>query len=185
MGVVVVFHALLCMLTLCSNYLTEQSSTIWYSTVQHSMVRYGTVQYRTRQFWGQSSISTLGSHAKGCVQTHTHLQAALSVGAALFLIPALFERHLLPFLLDNSLGNKTAAAFGDLLESSHTLKELDLSWNQIKVCSYVLCVCVCVCVCGVGWGGGGGVDARRPWSVFSRVEWELMPSSTNSGSKDV
>jgi Ran GTPase-activating protein (RanGAP) involved in mRNA processing and transport len=33
----------------------------------------------------------------------------------------------------NNLGNKTAAAFGDLLESSHTLKELDLSWNQIKV----------------------------------------------------
>jgi hypothetical protein len=33
----------------------------------------------------------------------------------------------------NNLGNKTAAAFGDLLESSHTLKQLDLSWNQIKV----------------------------------------------------
>lgn len=41
-----------------------------------------------------------------------------------------------PFLCSlhaRSLGNKTAAAFGDLLESSHTLKELDLSWNQIKV----------------------------------------------------
>jgi Ran GTPase-activating protein (RanGAP) involved in mRNA processing and transport len=36
-------------------------------------------------------------------------------------------------LMHNNLGNKTAAAFGDLLESSHTLKELDLSWNQIKV----------------------------------------------------
>jgi Ran GTPase-activating protein (RanGAP) involved in mRNA processing and transport len=40
-------------------------------------------------------------------------------------------------LSHNNLGNKTAAAFGDLLESSHTLKELDLSWNQIKVGSGV------------------------------------------------
>jgi len=36
-------------------------------------------------------------------------------------------------LSHNNLGNKTAAVFGDLLESSHTLKELDLGWNQIKV----------------------------------------------------
>lgn len=37
-------------------------------------------------------------------------------------------------LSNNNLGNKSAAAFGELLESSHTLKELDLGWNQIKVC---------------------------------------------------
>lgn len=35
-------------------------------------------------------------------------------------------------LSHSNLGNKMASAFGDLLESSHTLKELDLSWNQIK-----------------------------------------------------
>lgn len=38
-------------------------------------------------------------------------------------------------LQHNSLGNKTAAALGDLLEANHTLKELDLGWNQIKVCT--------------------------------------------------
>jgi Ran GTPase-activating protein (RanGAP) involved in mRNA processing and transport len=36
-------------------------------------------------------------------------------------------------LSNNALGNKAAAAFGELLEGSHTLKELDLGWNQIKV----------------------------------------------------
>lgn len=36
-------------------------------------------------------------------------------------------------LSNNALGNKSAIAFGELLESSHTLKELDLGWNQIKV----------------------------------------------------
>lgn len=36
-------------------------------------------------------------------------------------------------LSNNKLGNKSAVVFGDLLEGSHTLKELDLSWNQIKV----------------------------------------------------
>jgi Ran GTPase-activating protein (RanGAP) involved in mRNA processing and transport len=42
-------------------------------------------------------------------------------------------------LSHNGLGNKSAAAFGDLLESSHTLKELDLSWNQIKVGFHTTC----------------------------------------------
>lgn len=28
-------------------------------------------------------------------------------------------------------GNASAAAFGELLECSHTLRELDLSWNQV------------------------------------------------------
>ncbi len=32
-----------------------------------------------------------------------------------------------------SSGNKTADAFGELLEANHILRELDLSWNQIKV----------------------------------------------------
>lgn len=33
----------------------------------------------------------------------------------------------------NQVGNKTAIAFGELFESNHTLKVLDLSWNSIKV----------------------------------------------------
>ncbi len=36
-------------------------------------------------------------------------------------------------LSNNAVGNKTAAAFGDLLEENTTLTDLDLSWNQIKV----------------------------------------------------
>lgn len=34
---------------------------------------------------------------------------------------------------ENQVGNKTAIAFGELFESNHTLKVLDLSWNSIKV----------------------------------------------------
>lgn len=60
-------------------------------------------------------------------------------------------------LSNNALGNKSAAAFGELLESSHTLKELDLSWNQIKVgscwdgvnCSTIRSECVCFQQCCV------------------------------------
>lgn len=33
----------------------------------------------------------------------------------------------------NSMGNKSANAFGELFEFNHTLKDLDLSWNSIKV----------------------------------------------------
>ncbi|KAF5838018.1 hypothetical protein DUNSADRAFT_3505 [Dunaliella salina] len=33
---------------------------------------------------------------------------------------------------NNALGNKTAAAFGELLKENTTLTDLDLSWNQIK-----------------------------------------------------
>jgi hypothetical protein len=36
-------------------------------------------------------------------------------------------------LSNNSVGNKTAAALGGLLEENTTLTDLDLSWNQIKV----------------------------------------------------
>jgi hypothetical protein len=35
-------------------------------------------------------------------------------------------------LKNNSLGDKTAAAFGALLPSNRTLTELDLSWNMIR-----------------------------------------------------
>lgn len=32
----------------------------------------------------------------------------------------------------NNVGNKSAAAIGDLFESNHSLRELNLSWNTIK-----------------------------------------------------
>ncbi len=36
-------------------------------------------------------------------------------------------------LANNSLGSKTAAALGELLAVNRSLREVDLSWNQIKV----------------------------------------------------
>lgn len=36
-------------------------------------------------------------------------------------------------LSNNSLGNASAAALGELLRINRVLRELDLSWNQIKV----------------------------------------------------
>ena len=36
-------------------------------------------------------------------------------------------------LSNNSLGNKAAEAFGELLPGNRTLTHLDLSWNMIKV----------------------------------------------------
>lgn len=30
-------------------------------------------------------------------------------------------------------GNASATAFGDLLESGHSLRELNLGWNQVRV----------------------------------------------------
>ncbi len=40
---------------------------------------------------------------------------------------------------NNLLGNNSAAAFAQLLENNHTLRELDLSWNKIGVGSLFLC----------------------------------------------
>jgi hypothetical protein len=36
-------------------------------------------------------------------------------------------------LAHNALRDKAAAAFGEVLEAGHTLRELDLGWNQIQV----------------------------------------------------
>jgi hypothetical protein len=36
-------------------------------------------------------------------------------------------------MANNFLGNNSAGLFGEVMESNHTLLELDLSWNQIKV----------------------------------------------------
>ncbi len=48
-------------------------------------------------------------------------------------------------LRQNLLGNRTAAAFGELLGSNHSLRELDLSWNLIKVRSAVHAVLLMLC----------------------------------------
>ena len=36
-------------------------------------------------------------------------------------------------LANNAIGNKTASAIGDMLLTNRVLRDLDLSWNAIKV----------------------------------------------------
>jgi hypothetical protein len=60
-------------------------------------------------------------------------------------------------LSNNFLGNKSACLFGDLLEANHTLLELDLSWNQVKV----------------GPAGEQGDVPVRPW--FTGLIQSCMP----------
>mmetsp|Transcript_24720 Transcript_24720/g.67399 ORF Transcript_24720/g.67399 Transcript_24720/m.67399 type:complete len:110 (-) Transcript_24720:5773-6102(-) len=63
------------------------------------------------------------------------MQCGMAEASGLAITKALqnFNRTLKVLSLsNNSLGNKTAAAFGDLLKENTTLTHLDLSWNQIK-----------------------------------------------------
>eukprot|EP00775_Hariotina_reticulata_P006370 gene6370-6602_t len=70
-------------------------------------------------------------------------------------------------LSNNSLGNKSAIAFGDLLECSHTLRELNLGWNQIKadgvkglahgLSANATLISLTLCWNGLESGGGGAI----------------------------
>lgn len=80
-------------------------------------------------------------------------------------------------LSHNNLGNKTAAAFGDLLESSHTLKELDLGWNQIKVGRWVGGVDAGV---GAGFCGGTEVDFVEVTGVVASAVTASVASLASS-----
>ena len=56
-------------------------------------------------------------------------------------------------MANNFLGNSSAGLFGEVMEANHTLLELDLSWNQIKVRKFGGRDCP-------RWGGGWGRVSR-------------------------